>query len=143
MVRRDGRDGCLASFIFGYAFTGFLLAIVSAGCIVPPDGVTPGPQVDDSKVERRSAVAFAAEESLADYGRRMADNFDAVAEKLEDGSIEEASETNAELAELNKASRHEAFARVDREFQSRFGGEKWDAAKAAKAFREAAKGLRK
>lgn len=139
----DRRNGCLMPF----AFAGVMLAAMVAGCIVSPDGgkPSPGPDAHDggSKVDRQSAVTVAARDSLAEYGRQMADNFDAVADRLDDESISEAAEANSELAELNKASRHDAFSRVDREFQSRFGGDKWDAVKAAKAFREAAKGLRK
>lgn len=127
-------------FLISFAISGLVLSIF-VGCIVSPDGVDSG-KVKPGPVNP-SPVAAAAQESLANYGRSMADNFESVAHRLESGELVEAADANAELAKLNKASRTDAFSQIDREFQTRIGGGQWEPAEAAKVFREAAKGLRK
>ena len=103
----------------------FVLSIF-VGCIVSPDGVDSG-KVKPGPVNP-SPVAAAAQESLANYGRSMADNFESVAHRLESGELVEAADANAELAKLNKASRTDAFSQIDREFQTRIGGGQWEPA---------------
>jgi hypothetical protein len=120
-------------------FVSIVAALVLAGCIVAPpdDRIGPKPPTVDESLEGVSR------ESLKDYGRRLADSFDAVAVDLDSGAIGTAEEANAKLKERNVESRKQAFLPVDREFNRRFGGDSWSPAEASKAFREAARGLRK
>ena len=120
-------------------FAFLLMLAVVAGCIVAPpdDRIGPKPPDVDESLEGVSR------ESLKDYGRRLADSFDAVAVDLDSGAIKTADEANAKLKERNVESRKQAFSLVDREFNRRFGGDSWNAEEASKAFREAARGLRK
>ena len=116
-----------------------ILAIfLICGCVgpyaPPPDDP---PEVVDSHPGQTAALA------TVDYSQRLAAVFEGVAEQLEAGRIITAAEANQKLAVGNKAAREAAFAPVNEAVQKQIGDERWNAAAAAKLFRQIAQGHRK
>ncbi len=96
--------------------------LLLCGCIGPEGGDTPKP----------SGVDALAKQAMTEYAERLSKSFGEAAT----AGHTDASTANTALAAANKAARQQAFAPLDAVLDDTIGGEKWDADKAAKLFKE-------
>jgi hypothetical protein len=108
--------------------------VLLCGCLRPamerPDVPEPTPE------------QHAARSAVTAYANALAASFEDAAAKLDDGSLQTAAETNAQLQAANRQARQQAFGPVNELLNDRLGGDRWDVAKAKDVFRNLAEGLK-
>jgi hypothetical protein len=111
----------------------------AAGRILPP---TPEPTPivipDDATATDSAAIARRA---VLDFTAKSAAMFDAAAADLKAGKITEAAQLS-EALKAGKSVKESLWNPVYSDWNDRFGGDKWDAAKAAETLSKTAAGVR-